>query len=83
MEYRGDTFMHAHYAFLFYCLGATTAINRICTIRFLIYVSLFEFITCVDPVKVILSTSICWLSAAPAVLPNPGTIFTTPGGKPA
>ena len=36
-----------------------------------------------DPVNAILSTSPCAASAAPAVSPKPGTILTTPSGKPA
>src|SRR5690606_9830049 len=38
--------------------------------------------TAVDPVNAILSTPGCRTSAAPAVSPNPGTTFSTPGGKP-
>ena len=34
-----------------------------------------------EPVKVTLSTSGWSTSAAPAVLPKPGTTFSTPGGK--
>ena len=37
--------------------------------------------TSVEPVKAILSTSGCAARAAPAVSPNPGTIFTTPSGN--
>ena len=36
-----------------------------------------------EPVKAILSMSMCEEIAAPVVDPNPGTTFTTPGGKPA
>jgi hypothetical protein len=36
-----------------------------------------------EPVKVTLSTSGWSTSAAPAVLPNPGTTLSTPGGNPA
>src|SRR5260370_41163725 len=36
-----------------------------------------------EPVNAILSTPACAASAAPAVSPNPGTTFTTPGGTPA
>ncbi len=39
-------------------------------------------LTSVDPVKATLSTSMCSLSAAPAVGPYPGIMFTTPGGNP-
>lgn len=39
--------------------------------------------TFVDPVKATLLMSMCEAIAAPAVGPNPGTMFTTPGGKPA
>lgn len=39
--------------------------------------------TSVDPVNATLSISIWLAMAAPVVGPNPGTIFTTPGGKPA
>ena len=35
------------------------------------------------PVKAILSTSGCVISASPASVPMPDTMFTTPGGKPA
>ena len=38
--------------------------------------------TSVEPVKAILSTSVCAASAAPAVSPKPGTMLTTPAGKP-
>ena len=37
----------------------------------------------VDPVKATLSTSMCRARAAPAVGPNPVTMFKTPGGRPA
>src|SRR6266513_2782032 len=40
------------------------------------------FPTAALPVNAILSTPGCATSAAPAVSPNPLTIFTTPGGKP-
>ncbi len=40
-------------------------------------------LTSVEPVKATLSMFIWLAIAAPAVGPNPGTIFTTPGGKPA
>jgi len=36
-----------------------------------------------EPVNAILSTPAWAASAAPAVSPNPGTTFTTPGGTPA
>ena len=36
-----------------------------------------------DPVKATLSMLGCSEMAAPAVGPYPGTMFTTPGGKPA
>lgn len=39
--------------------------------------------TSVDPVNATLSMPMCDAIAAPAVGPNPGTILTTPGGKPA
>ena len=39
--------------------------------------------TSVDPVKATLSTSGCAAKAAPAVSPYPGTMLTTPSGKPA
>lgn len=39
--------------------------------------------TSVDPVKAILSMSMWEAMAAPAVLPNPGKMFTAPGGNPA
>jgi hypothetical protein len=38
--------------------------------------------TSVEPVKAILSTSMCEESAAPMVPPGPFTMLTTPGGKP-
>lgn len=42
-----------------------------------------QFLTSVEPVNATLSMFIWLAIAAPAVGPNPGTIFTTPGGKPA
>ena len=42
-----------------------------------------SFPTSVEPVKAILSTSLCAASAAPAVSPKPVTTFTTPSGRPA
>ena len=39
--------------------------------------------TSVEPVKATLSMSMWLAMAAPAVGPNPGTMFTTPGGNPA
>lgn len=39
--------------------------------------------TSVEPVKATLLTSMWLAMAAPAVGPNPGTMFTTPGGNPA
>lgn len=39
--------------------------------------------TSVEPVKATLSMSMWLAMDAPAVGPNPGTMFTTPGGKPA
>lgn len=39
--------------------------------------------TSVEPVKATLLMSMWLAMAAPAVGPNPGTMFTTPGGKPA
>ena len=47
-----------------------------------LYISLCHF-TSVEPVNATLSTSGCSAMAAPAVGPYPGTIFNTPGGKPA
>lgn len=41
-----------------------------------------SLLTSLDPVKATLSTSGCITIASPA-LPNPGTMFTTPGGNPA
>ena len=40
-------------------------------------------LTCVDPVKATLSTSVWFAMAAPAVGPYPGTMLITPGGNPA
>lgn len=48
-----------------------------------IYTVLYAWSTSVEPVKAILSTSMCSAIAIPAVGPYPGTKFTTPGGKPA
>lgn len=42
-----------------------------------------QILTAVDPVKAILSISMWWEMAEPAVWPYPGNTFTTPGGKPA
>lgn len=47
------------------------------------YTVLYAWSTSVEPVKAILSTSMCSAIAIPAVGPYPGTKFTTPGGKPA
>lgn len=46
-------------------------------------VSITSFPTSVEPVKAILSISGCAAIACPADGPSPGTIFTTPSGKPA
>lgn len=43
----------------------------------------FESPTSVEPVKATLSMSMWLAIAAPAVGPKPGTMFTTPAGKPA
>lgn len=53
------------------------------TILLLIYVTLSEKSTSVDPVKATLSMPMCEAIAAPAVGPNPGKILMTPGGNPA
>ncbi len=45
--------------------------------------SLIRSRTSVEPVKATLSTSMWLAMAAPAVGPNPGTMFTTPDGNPA
>src|SRR5215468_7689296 len=52
--------------------------------RFSVSAALFTMIfpTAALPVNAILSTPGCATSAAPAVSPNPFTIFTTPGGRP-
>lgn len=52
--------------------------------QLLVCVALYENqSTSVDPVNATLSMPMCDAIAAPAVGPNPGTILTTPGGKPA
>lgn len=44
---------------------------------------IFSALTSVDPVKATLLMSGWEVMAAPAVGPYPGSILTTPGGKPA
>ena len=44
---------------------------------------MISFPVAVEPVKAILSMSRCCAMAAPATLPKPFTMLTTPGGKPA
>ena len=56
--------------------------SRVTFFKLLIEEETIFFPTSVDPVKVILSTSLCFASASPAVSPSPVTIFTTPFGIP-